>query len=233
VARITRKELKSDKFALEVGQTVSFFEEHRQEILRYGAVALGAAVLIAGWLVYQKHQRAGREEALASAILVQEAPVTTTASPGALAYTTQAAKDEATTKAFSGLAAKYPGTTEGEVAQYYLGAIEADASKMAEAEKNFQEVAQHGNANFASLAKLSLAQIYYADGRDAQGEKILRDLIDHPTALVSKEQATVTLARYLIIKRPAEARKLLDPLKTIGGPVGQLVLSLYGQLPPQ
>jgi predicted negative regulator of RcsB-dependent stress response len=92
-------------------------------------------------------------------------------------------------------------------------------------------VAQHGNANFASLAKLSLAQIYYADGREAQGEKILRDLIDHPTALVSKEQATVTLARYLIIKRPAEARKLLDPLKTIGGPVGQLVLSLYGQLP--
>ena len=46
MARITRKELKSDKFALEVGQTVSFFEEHRQEILRYGAIALGVAVLV-------------------------------------------------------------------------------------------------------------------------------------------------------------------------------------------
>ncbi len=57
--------------------------------------------------------------------------------------------------------------------------------------------------------------------------------MDHPTTLVSKEQATITLARYLMIKRPAEARKLLDPLKTVGGPVGQLVLSLYGQLPPQ
>jgi len=125
------------------------------------------------------------------------------------------------------------GNHEGEVAQYYLGAIEADASKMAEAEKRFQEVAQHGNANFASLAKFSLAQIYYSDGRDAQGEAILRDLMDHPTTLVSKEQATITLARYLMIKRPAEARKLLDPLKTVGGPVGQLVLSLYGQLPPQ
>jgi hypothetical protein len=224
VARITRKELKSDKFALEVGQTVSFFEEHRQEILRYGAIALGAAVLIAGFLVYQKHQRAGREEALSSAILVQEAPIEAAPRPGALTFPTQAAKDEATTKAFSSLAAKYPGTTEGEVAQYYLGAIEA--------EKRFQEVAQHGNANFASLAKLSLAQIYYSDGRDAQGEAILRDLMAHPTTLVSKEQATITLARYLMIKRPAEARKLLDPLKTVGGPVGQLVLSLYGQLPP-
>jgi predicted negative regulator of RcsB-dependent stress response len=233
VARITRKELKSDKFALEVGQTVSFFEEHRQEILRYGAIALGAAVLIAGFLVYQKHQRAGREEALSSAILVQEAPIEAAPRPGALTFPTQAAKDEATTKAFSSLAAKYPGSTEGEVAQYYLGAIEADASKMPEAEKRFQEVAQHGNANFASLAKFSLAQIYYSDGRDAQGEAILRDLMEHPTTLVSKEQATITLARYLMIKRPAEARKLLDPLKTVGGPVGQLVLSLYGQLPPQ
>jgi predicted negative regulator of RcsB-dependent stress response len=233
VARITRKELKSDKFALEVGQTVSFFEEHRQEILRYGAIALGVAALIAGWLVYQKHQRAGREEALAGAILVQEAPIGAQPNAGGLNFPTQAAKDEAATKAFASLAAKYQGTTEGEVAQYYLGAIEADASKMPEAEKRFQEVAQHGNDNFASLAKLSLAQIYYSDGRDAQGEAILRDLMEHPTALVSKDQATITLARYLIIKRPAEARKLLDPLKIVGGPVGQLVLSLYSQLPPQ
>jgi predicted negative regulator of RcsB-dependent stress response len=233
VARITRKELKSDKFALEVGQTVSFFEEHRQEILRYGAVALGVAALIAGWLVYQKHQRAGREEALASAILVQEAPIGTPANSGGLTFPTQAAKDEATTKAFSGLAAKYPGTTEGSVAEYYLGAIEADQSRMPEAEKRFQEVAQHGNDNFASLAKLSLAQIYYSDGRDTKGEALLRDLIEHPTALVSKDQASITLARYLILKRPADARKLLDPLKIVGGPVGQLALSLYSQLPPQ
>ena len=232
MARITRKELKSDKFALEVGQTVSFFEEHRQEILRYGAIALGVAALVAGWLVYQKHQRAGREEALTTAIHLQEAAVGAPNAAG-LNFPTQAAKDEVTTKAFSSLAAKYPGTAEGEVAQYYLGAIAADASKMAEAEKRFQEVAQHGNASFASLAKLSLAQIYYSDGRDAQGEAVLRDLMEHPTALVSKEQATITLARYLIVKRPAEARKLLDPLKIVGGPVGQLALSLYGQLPPQ
>ncbi len=231
MARITRKELKSDKFALEVGQTVSFFEEHHKDIIRYGAVALGVATLVAGWLVYQKHQQAGREEALARAILIQEAPIGPAPNSLGLNFPTQAAKDQETTKAFAGLAARYPATTEGEVAQYYLGAIQADASNMAEAEKHFQEVAQHGNASFASLAKLSLAQIYYSDGRSAKGEAILRDLIDHPTALVSKDQATITLARYLIIQRPADARKLLEPLKTVGGPVGQLALSLSGQLP--
>ena len=233
MARITRKELKSDKFALEVGQTVSFFEEHQKEILRYGTAALAMAALIAGWLVYQKHQAAQREEALAAAIQLQEAPVGAAPSPGAVSFPTQAAKDQETAKAFSNLAAKYSGTTEGEVARYYLGSIEADDSKMAEAEKRFQEVAQHGNANFASLAKLSLAQIYFSDGRDAQGEALLRDLMDHPTAMVSKDQAAITLARRLITRRPAEARKLLDPLRATGGPVGQMVMSLYSQLPPQ
>ena len=42
---------------------------------------------------------------------------------------------------------------------------------------------------------------------------MLRDLIAHPTIFVSKEQATITLARYLAPKKPAEARKLLDPLR--------------------
>jgi len=232
VARITRKELKSDKFALEVGQTVTFFEEHRDKIFRYGAIALGVAVLIVGWVYYQKHQRAIREEALATAISLQEASI---GQPGAkgVNFPTQAAKDELTTKTFSSLATKYSGTTEGEVAQYYLGAIAADGAKMAEAEKHFQEVAQHGDAGFASLAKFSLAQIYFGDGRDAQGEAILRDLIQNPTTLVSKDQATITLAHFLLIKRPAEARKLLDPLKTATGTVGRTALSLYGQLPPQ
>ena len=37
--------------------------------------------------------------------------------------------------------------------------------------------------------------------------------MDHPTIFVSKEQAAITLARFLARKKPAEARKLLDPLR--------------------
>ena len=56
---------------------------------------------------------------------------------------------------------------------------------------------------------------------------MLRDLIAHPTIFVSKEQATITLARYLAPKKPAEARKLLDPLRAepgIGRPGRALAL---------
>src|SRR5262249_9446922 len=133
-------------------------------------------------------------------------------------FPTQEAKDQAALQSFSDVQSKYSGTTEGEIAQYYLGSIQADQGKMAEAEKSFKAVAEKGNERYASLAKLALAQIYFSDGRDAQGEAVLKDLSDHPTEFVSKDQASLTLARYLAVKKPAEARKLLDTLRAHPGP---------------
>jgi len=232
VARITRKEMKSDKFAQEVGLTVTFFEEHQQEIVRYGAIVAVAGLLFAGYLYYQRRQHGVREEALTKAIQVQEAPVGPSAN-GGLAFPTQEVKDQEALRVFTDLRSKYAGSDEGEIAQYYLGAIEADQGKLAEAEKSFQAAAQKGDEKYASLAKLSLAQIYFADGRSDLGEKTMRDLMAKPSIFVSKEQAAIMLARYLAPKRPAEARKLLDPLRNLPGTVGQVALQAYGEIGAQ
>ena len=56
MARITRKELKTDRFALEVGHTVDFLEEHRGLILRIGGAALVVILLVAGIVYYRRHQ---------------------------------------------------------------------------------------------------------------------------------------------------------------------------------
>jgi predicted negative regulator of RcsB-dependent stress response len=230
VARITRKELKTDKFALEVEHTVTFFEEHQQQLIRYGGIAVAAVALIIGYSIYSGRQHTAREAALSHAIEVQEAPVGGLSANGGLTFPDQDAKDKEAIKVFSDITNKYSGSMEAEVAQYYLGAILADQGKLALAEKSFQEAAQKGNAQYSSLAKLSLAQIYFSDGRDSQGEAILRDLIAHPTVFVSSEQATITLARYLAIKKPAEARKLLDPLRTQPGAVSEVVLTMLGEM---
>jgi len=232
VARITRKELKSDKFAQEVGLTVTFFEEHQQEIVRYGAIAAVAGLLFAGYLYYERKQHGVREEALTKAIQVQEAQVGPPAN-GALAFPTQEAKDRESLRVFTDLRNNYTGSDEGEIAEYYLGAIKADQGKLAEAEKSFQEAAQKGDQNYASLARLSLAQIYFADGRADLGEKTLRELMVKPSIFVSKEQAAIMLARYLAVKKPAEARKLLDPLRNLPGAVGQVALQAYGEIGAQ
>jgi len=232
VARITRKELKTDRFALEVEHTVTFFEEHQQAILRYGLGAVVVIVLIIGFVYYSRHQHAIREDVLARAIQIQESSVgpPPPGSSTSQSFPTQEAKDEVALKAFGDLQSQYPSSEEGEIANYYLGAIKADQGKLAEAEKHFKDVADNGNAKYASLAKFSLAQIYFSDGRDDQGEKVLRDLIDHPTIYISKDQATVALARFIGKKKPAEARKLLDPLRSQQGAVGQAAMSVYNEL---
>src|SRR5271157_1868328 len=221
--------MKSDKFAQEVGLTVTFFEEHQQEIVRYGAIVAVAGLLFAGYLYYQRHEHGVREEALTKAIQVQEAPVGPSAS-GGLSFPTQQVKDQEALRVFTDLRNKCAGSEEGEIAEYYLGAIQADQGKLAEAEKSFQEAARKGDEKYASLARLSLAQIYFADGRSDLGERTLREMIAKPTIFVSKEQATITLARYVMLKKPAEARKLLDPLRNLPGAVGQAALQAYGEI---
>jgi predicted negative regulator of RcsB-dependent stress response len=232
VARITRKELKTDRFALEIEHTVTFFEEHRKEIVRYGGAGLAVALAILGFMFYSGRQHAAREQALAKAIEIQEAPVGA-APQGQQSFPTQDAKDQAALKAFTDLKNQYGSSAEGEIAEYYLGAINSDQGKLADAEKSFAEVADRGDAKYAALAKLSLAQIDFADGHGDKGEAILRDLMAHPSIFVSKEQATILLARSIGPKKPAEARKLLDPLRNMPGSVGQVALQVYGELPAQ
>ncbi len=233
MARITRKELKTDKFALEVEHTVTFFEEHQKEIIRYGAIAIAVILLIFGYTIYSRRQHTQREQALARAIQVQESPVGPPTPGVNNNFPTQEVKDQVAAQAFGEVLKRYPGSAEGEIAEYYVGAIKADEGKLAEAEVNFKNVADHADAKYASLAKYSLAQIYFSDGRADQGEKLLRDLIAKPTIYVSKDQATLTLARLLLPTKPAEARKLLDPLRNERGAAGQVALQLYAQLPPQ
>ncbi|PWT99774.1 MAG: hypothetical protein C5B51_26510 [Terriglobia bacterium] len=233
VARITRKELKTDKFALEVEHGLTFFEQHQKEITRYGGIVLVVAAVVFGIRLYLGHQHTVRETALAKAILVQETGVGPAVQGASATFPTQQVKEEAAVKAFSDVKKSYAGHDEGEIAEYYLGAIRADQGNLGEAEKSFQEVAQKGDEKYASLAKLSLGQVYFAEGKPDQAEKILRELIAHPTIFVSAEQAQIALARGLLPSKPAESRKILDGLRNRPGTVGQVALTLYSELPPQ
>jgi tetratricopeptide (TPR) repeat protein len=232
VARITRKELKTDKFALEVEHGLTLFEEHQKDILRYGGIALGLVALYFAFNIYERHQHATREAALGRALLIQETGVGGPIQGGNTnTFPTQQVKDDVAIKAFTEIKTKYPGSDEGEIAEFWIGSIRSDQGNLAEATKSFQEVAQKGDDRYASLAKLSQAQVYFALGKMDEGRKVLEDLMAHPTLFVSKDQATIALARALLTTKPEEARKLLDPLRTQPTSVGQVALTLYGQLP--
>jgi predicted negative regulator of RcsB-dependent stress response len=232
VARFTRKELKKDAFAEEVSQTVEFLGEHRKQVVRYGTAALVIVVLAGGYYYYNKWQAGKRHQALAAAIRIQEAPVVPSAGNTAMrTFPTQEAKQQAASKAFTELTEKYPGTEEGTIARYFLGTMAIDDGRLNHAETFLKEAAGSKDANYASLAKLALAQVYQAQGKTAEGEALLRSLIEKPTLFVSKTQATIALARMLVSSKPDEARKLLEPLRLEAGPAARAAFSILNQLP--
>ncbi len=231
-ANLTRKELlKQDKFTVEAGNTFDWISEHRKEATRYAGIAVAFILIVAAGFYYHSSQITVRQQVLGEAMALQNAPVGQVAPAGGPSFPTQAAKDDAVKKAFTRLASDYSGSEEAWIAKYYLGTQALSAGNVDEARKQYQDVADHANPNYASLAKLALAQLDFAQNRLAEAETILKGLMDKPTDLVSKSQATYTYAKVIASQNPAEARKLLSQLAGQPGEVGQLATTAEGDLP--
>lgn len=226
-----RHQLKTDRFAVEVEHSIEYVSGHKKQVGLYIALGIAAVVLVSGFFWWRSAQHAKRQADLSRAIEAAEANVGTQSAAG-LSFKTQDEKTAEVGKRFAEVLAKHPGTDEGSVAASYLGAAAADKGDFKEAEKHFQLMIDKGNANYASIGRRSLAQIYLSTNRKAEAEKLLRDLAAKPTDFVSKEQATIDLARALAESKPAEARKLLEPLRTDkSSVVSQAAIQALADLP--
>ena len=230
---LTRKELKQDNVALKVEETFDIFTKYRPQIVRIGGAALALVVIVAGIFYYRSAQHEVRQQMLSDAIALQAAPVGQAPPNGGPSFPTEAAKKEAVSKAYNKLISEHGGSEEAYSAELALAASDADAGKMDDARKKFQDVADHAGAGFASLGKLSLAQLDFAENKTADARRILQDLQDHPTDLVSKTQAIYTLAKGLAPTQPEEARKLLNTIASGGTEVGSIAVAALQELPKQ
>lgn len=214
---MTRHELKEqlqhDAFKDNVDVAVGYVATHRQQAVRYVVIALIVAVIAGVSYGVYRYQKAQRQQALQAAMAVVEAPVAAQPDGFGKSFTTQQAKDDASMKALSDVAAKYSGSDQGEAARYYLAGLQAGNRKYAEAESNFKAVAASGS-QFAALAKVGLAELYTGQGKIDQAKTLLQDLAAHPTPMVSKEQATILLAGALKANDPKRSKQLADSLKT-------------------
>jgi hypothetical protein len=229
--KVHREKLKHDKFAEQVGHTIEYATDHRSEVVKWGGIGLGALVVVLGIYLYFDHAATVRAQDLTAAMRVQDAQLGPTGgSDFILTYPTQAEKNAAIEKAFTNVADKYPNKREGQIARFYLGVLNADQGKMAEAEKYWKSVSDSGDADLASQARLSLGQLYDTQGRSADAEKILKLVVDHPTIMVSKEQAIIALAHAIGKTKPDEARKMLEPLRSERSAVSRMAITAVGEL---
>jgi predicted negative regulator of RcsB-dependent stress response len=230
VKRQTRKQLKTDKFAQDVGLTFSFLNEHRAESIRYGLIGLAVVLLAVGYYFYSRHQATGREEALAAAMKIDQAIIAAKPTPTNINFATKEEKDKARTQAFSDLATKYRGTAEGAVGGIFIGAEKADKGDFAAAEKIYKDVMDSAPEEYSAQARISLAYVYSSEGKPQDAEKLMRYLVDHPTALVSKEQATLELGDILSKSNCKEALKLIEPLRSSRTAISKIALTEVGRI---
>jgi predicted negative regulator of RcsB-dependent stress response len=214
VDRQTRKDLKTDKFAEDVFDVFGWASAHKTEVVRYGSALIALVLIVVGVMYYNRSQTAAREEALAKALRVEDATTGSTIEPTSMHFDTEADKTKAKLQAFTELSAKYSGTQEGAIADMYLASYAVDSGNQDEAERRYKRAVDDGPKPYASLARIALSQIYVSEGKLADAEKVLRDAIANPSATVSKEQAQLALGELLSNSNPAEAHKLLDPLRT-------------------
>ena len=227
-----RKELKTDEFAVATEHAIGYAATHRPQVIRYGGLAL-AVLLVVGaayWFIQSRAEE--RRAALRDVYAAREGSIRAEPQNGALkAFSSQALKDEAATKAINNVIARFPGTEEASIAMFQKATMLADKGNLAESRKVYEQLAATGG-DLGSLAKFSIAQANVAEGKVAEGEKILRDLIAAPTAMVSKEQATMALARAIMSTRPDEARKLIEPLRVHPrNQVSRNAIALLGEIP--
>jgi predicted negative regulator of RcsB-dependent stress response len=230
VKRQTRKQLKTDPFAKDLGLTIDFLSEHRTEAIRYGLIAVAVILLGAGYFFYSRHQATVREEALAQAMRIDEAVIGPKPTPTNLNFATQADKDAARSKAFADLATKYSGTPEGAVGGIFIGAEKSDKGDFAAAEKIYKDVVDSAPEEYAAQARISLAYVYAAENKIPEADKLMRYQIDHPTALVSKEEATLELGDILAKSNCKEALKLVEPLRTSRTEISKVALAEVGRI---
>jgi predicted negative regulator of RcsB-dependent stress response len=227
-----RRDLKTDKFAEEVFDVFDWATHHRDTLVRYGAIVLVVILVAVGAYSYVRYQASERQSALAAATRVDDATVGPNAQAGIQNFTTQEEKEKAVSKAYTEVASKYAGSDEGAVARLRLASLAVDKGNLPEAEKLYKAIVEDAPAGYAALARLSLAQVYAAENKTSDAEKVLRAAMDKPTSTVSREQAAIALGELLVKSNPAEAKKLLEPLRTSSRvAVSQAAVTAFANLP--
>ena len=214
----TRHQLKTDKFTrVTIGAaeaTAHWSIEHKSKIITgVATLVVAIAALAATWL-YLSHQDDKANMELTQAVRTLETqirPAGTPETPNFPSFASLQERGAAARRQLQAVIDKYPHTHSADIARYLMGTTALDLGDNATAERELRDVASRHNRDLAALAKLGLASLYGSTNRTRDALDLYKQLIDKPTATVSKVTAQIQLASlYEASQQPQEAKKIYE-----------------------
>ena len=236
----TRHQLKQDAFSRvtidAAERTADWTVEHRSTVIISAvAVAIVLAAVIGGWFYLSTQDEKASLE-LSQAVRTMDTqlrPEGMPAQPDVPSYTSAKERAQAAQKQFQAIVDKYPHTRTADMAHYFLGVNGANLSDNVAAERNFKEVASGGSREVAAIAKFALAGLYSQTNRTKDAVALYQELINKPTASVSKVTAQLQLAElYKNSNQPLDAKRIYEQIKkdNAGNEAGQLATQRLSEL---
>ncbi len=224
----TKRELKQDQFVNVTTHGLEWASENRRSVIVTSVILLAAIlVLVGGFLIYRSRSE-DASIAFGQAMQAYQTPLAQPGQavpPGVKTYSTAVERAKAANALFMAAADKYGMTPDGKISRYFGGLTYLEAGQTASAESTLKQVADGWNKDLASLAKLSLAQLYRQSGKSSQAIDLYKELTDKPTNTVPAGLAQLQLAElYADQGQPDAAKKIYAQLKDkdAKGPAGQL-----------
>ncbi len=240
MARLSRHELKEDKFRTAYEDYEHFAKTHYREIAEVVGMVFVIIGLVLG-LRYLVNQREAAANAQLGEALETFHAYVGTAAPGTLGPQTQSfptahekyAKALAQFSAMTnikGVLRLLPEQKAVRIARYHVGLCQAELGDPAGAIKTLTQAGADREPAIGSLARFALAGELVMTGKTADGVKIYQDLVDHPTATVPKATAQMALADALRGTQPAQARQLYERMQKEYATEPELAESIRQQL---
>lgn len=213
MAKLTRKQLKQDRFVKEVSEAVGFFATHRKLIT---GVAVTVAVLVVAGVGFYRYQQGLANEAR---IALQEAMInyygldSRDTGPESFTFETTNDKEQKIKESLNKVAQDYAGRLEGEVARLHLALYEVAEGDPEEGKTMLAGFLDHPDDEVAALARKALADQLQREGQSEEALKHYEHLVENPTEMLPKER--VELFGLYDALLATDEQKALELLKSI------------------
>jgi TolA-binding protein len=205
-----RHDLKHDKFVDEIGALSVRARANQRLLLAIAGAVVAIAVIAFGIYFYRANREENAQQALASAIEVNEASIGETKPEGSTGphFKTEAERTAAAEKAFNDVRAKFSGSTAADVAGLYVARIAVAKGDVKTARTLLQEfVSDHDDNILVGTARFSLYQLRIENGEAAQVAQELEAEVAKTEPVLPGDSLLVLLAQAYEVQGNAAKSK--------------------------